>query len=152
MAAHGARPLCEQQSPNKRDLISVMRRLGGVHPGQLQHESREEAAIFSIKALLGCGGHGGGADDVCLLFATSKAVPKHSTLWARALWSRALVPALTALMDTCARAVGTYLDVGVSDGNAATESSVHVRHVLARARQARHNGPRRKRVGKHVVR
>jgi hypothetical protein len=58
------RAVCEQQAPNKKALTVAMRALGDVHLGELQHESRVEEALDSIKALLGCGGHDGGADDV----------------------------------------------------------------------------------------
>jgi hypothetical protein len=85
-----------------------MKALGDVHPRKLHIESRADEALDCIIALLGCGRHDGGADDVNLLLATSKAVPRHSTLWARTLHSHALVPSLTALMDPCARNVGTY--------------------------------------------
>jgi hypothetical protein len=80
------------------------------HRGKLQTESRMEEALDSIKALLGCGGHDGGAGDVRLLFAASKALPRHSMLWTHALRSRELEPAITALLDPCVRADATYKD------------------------------------------
>jgi hypothetical protein len=70
--------------------------LGDVHPGELQIESSEEDALDSIMGLLRCCRHDGSADDVSLLFAKSKAVSRHSKLWACALRSRALVTALAA--------------------------------------------------------
>jgi hypothetical protein len=85
-----------------------MKALRDAHFRELQFESRAQDALDSIIGLLGCSRHDGGAADVRLLFATSKAVPRHSTLWARALRSRAHVTAPTALMDPCARDLGTY--------------------------------------------
>jgi hypothetical protein len=135
----------EQQAPNKKALTVAMRALGDVHPGELRLESRVEEALDSIKALLGCG-----ADEVHLLFAAFKAVPRHSTLWARASRSRALVPALTALMDPCARNVVPQQFPRISDGHATKITTVHMRNVLARACQARHKNSQRKNVGKHA--
>jgi hypothetical protein len=87
-----------------------MTALGDVSLMQLQLESRAEKALDSIKALLSHGGHDGGAEDVRLLFAASKAVPRHSRLWASALHSRALEQAIAALLEPCARADDNYKD------------------------------------------
>jgi hypothetical protein len=63
--------------------------------------------LASTKALLRCGGHDGGKDDMRLLFPACMAAPRNSTLWASASRSCAL---LTALLDPCARADSTCDD------------------------------------------
>jgi hypothetical protein len=89
----------------------VMTALGDVPLVQLQLESRAKKALDSIKALLSHGGHDSGADDVRLLFAASKAGPRHSRLWASTLHSRALKKqAIAALLEPCARADDNYKD------------------------------------------
>lgn len=109
---HMVHDLCARKAPNyaavSGDAETHRRRpLGDVSPWELL-EPHVDEVLDSIKALLGCGRHDVGADDVHLLFAASMAVPRHLTLWGRASSSRALEPALTALLDTCARADDTY--------------------------------------------
>jgi hypothetical protein len=105
------RALCAQHAPNKAALLfRAMNALRDVPPGELRPRSRIEEALDSIKALLGCGRHDGGVDDVRLLFAASQVVPRHSQLWASASRSRALEPAITALLNPCASADATYKD------------------------------------------
>jgi hypothetical protein len=105
---HMVRDLCAQQAPETGALFRAMSALGEVHSGELQLETRVERVLDSMKALLSHGRHDGGADDVRLLFAASKAVTRHSMLWARA--SCALNPAVAALMDPCARSDAMYKD------------------------------------------
>jgi hypothetical protein len=105
---HTVRALCAQHAPNRKDLCGAMTALGDV--SQIQLVSHAEKAVDSIKTLLSHGGHDGGADDVRLLFAASKSVPRHSRLWASALHSRALEQAIAALLEPCARADDNYKD------------------------------------------
>jgi hypothetical protein len=103
-----ARALCAQHAPNRRNLIDAMTALENVVRAELRHELRAQEGLDSVLALLDSGGHDGGADDVRLLFAASKAVPRHLTLWARASHSRAFEQAVAALLEPCARADAMY--------------------------------------------
>jgi hypothetical protein len=104
------RDVCAQDVIDREEVCEAMSLLADVATEELRSESRLDKALDSINTLLACGASDGSADDVHLLFAASKAVPRHSRLWAHALRTNALVPSISALLDRCACEDSTYRD------------------------------------------